>query len=172
MVDVLITSPFVLTKPESADPTIVSTSEWNAAKLIAGGTSGQVLVRDAASGTGASWVDGPAVQRVSDAFSGSATTTPGMALAIVNCTSNAFVIVQPHAILVLAAGNAAVMSIRRNGTVIATGAIRADGAFYQPFNWVFSEAPGVYNYDLLFSGTSGAITSANAVLTAIRLGRL
>lgn len=172
MADVLITSPFTLTKPESPDGTIVSTSEWNAAKLITGGAPGQVLVRDASSSTGASWIDGAAVQRVSDAFTGSATTTPGMALAIVNCTSNAYVLAQPHAILVLAAGTNAIMSIRRNGIVVATGAMRADGAFYQPFSWVFSEAPGVYNYDLLFSGTSGAITSANAVLTTTRIGRL
>jgi hypothetical protein len=172
MGEVLITSSFVLTKPESSDNTIVSTSEWNGPKLITGGSPGQVLVRDTTSSTGASWIDGAAVQRVSDAFTGSATTTPGMALTIVTCASNAYVTVQPHVNLVLAVGNAAVMSIRRNGTVIVTGAMRGDGAFYQPFSWVFSESPGTYNYDLLFSGTSGAITSASAVLTATKVGRL
>jgi hypothetical protein len=172
MADVLITSPFVLNKPESPDNTIVSNSEWNAAKLIAGGSPGQVLIRDSQSPTGASWVDGMLVQRTGEAFNGSITNTPGMALNIMNCSSNAFVEVKPHVLVVLAVGTNAVMSIRRNGVVVVTGAIRADGAYYQPFTWLFSEAPGVYNYDLIFSGTSGAITSINAVITAIRYGRL
>jgi hypothetical protein len=172
MVDVLITSPFLLTKPESPDNTIVSTSEWNAAKLITGGAPGQVLARDGASATGATWIDGTAVQRTSENFSGSIVNTAPMAPAIISCTSNAFIFVQPYVLLVLAVGSSAVMAIRRNGTSVATGQVKADGFFYQAFSYVASEVPGTYTYDVILSGTSGAITTANVVITTIRLGRL
>jgi hypothetical protein len=172
MVDVLITSPFVLTKPESPDNTIVSNSEWNAAKLVGGGSPGQILARDSGSATGASWIDGLAVQRTSDVFNGSATTTPTLASTIVACATNAFVIVQPYILATLAVGTNAVLSIRRNGALVATGNIRADSAFYQPFNFVVSEAPGTYTYDVLVSGTTGAVTNCQVVLTTLRFGKL
>src|SRR4030095_1977011 len=172
MADVSIVHAFILSKPESPDPSIVSNQEWNAPNLVSGGISGQLLMRDGNAQTGASYMDGAGVERSSDAFSGSATTTPAMAVTTVSCNSNAYILVQPHVNVTLAVGNSAIMSIRRNGAVITTGAIRADGAFYQPFNWLFAEVPGSYAYDILLMGSSGAITNASVVLTALRLGRL
>jgi hypothetical protein len=172
MADVVITSPFLSAKPESPDGSVVSTSEWNAAKLISGGSAGQVLARSGASPTGATWIDGTIVQRTSEAFNGSIVNTPPMAPAIVSCTSNAFVLVIPHVIVVLAAGTAATMGIRRNGVSVSTGQIRADGAYYQPFSYVIGEVPGTYTYDVILSGTSGAITSASVTLSVLRFGAL
>jgi len=73
---VLITPAFVATQTDSGDPTTLGPDAWNAARLIGGGTVGDLIARDPSSPTGASW-QAPAV-RASPilAFDFSSTTTP------------------------------------------------------------------------------------------------
>lgn len=55
MADVLVKPAFQSTAPDSGDATKLGPAAWNAARLFSGGTAGQVVVRDLASTTGASW---------------------------------------------------------------------------------------------------------------------
>jgi hypothetical protein len=58
--DVVVAPAFVSTFPDSGDTTKFGPNAWNAGRLFSGGTVGQVLVRDPASATGASWSPVPA----------------------------------------------------------------------------------------------------------------
>lgn len=55
MSDVLVSHAFVSPKGASSDPTKIDGPKWNAALVHAGGTDGDVAVRDSASSVGASW---------------------------------------------------------------------------------------------------------------------
>jgi len=172
MAELLINHAFVSAKPDSPDTSLVSSSEWNAPLVATGGQSGQIVTRDTTVAHGVSLIEGVAVTRTSDSFSGNVGTTPGMASVIITCQTRAFILVLPHVNVTVAVGNIAVMSIRRNGTVIATGNIRADALFYTPFNWLFDEVAGTYTYDLLFTGQSGNVTNVSAVLSTMKMGHL
>lgn len=56
MADVLVKPAFQSTVPDTGDTTKLGPNAWNAARQFTGGTDGDVVVRDPASSTGASWV--------------------------------------------------------------------------------------------------------------------
>lgn len=56
MADVEVKPAFVSPKPSSSDSTKIDGPRWNAARLFSGGADGEVVVRDSASATGASWM--------------------------------------------------------------------------------------------------------------------
>jgi len=59
MTDVLVKPAFQSAFTDSGDATKFGPSAWNAARLFSAGTGGDLLIRDAASATGASWATGP-----------------------------------------------------------------------------------------------------------------
>lgn len=170
MADISIRHAFVSTKPDSLDSTIVSSSEWNANEIISGGATGQVMTRNGGSPTGGSYIDGAMVQRVSDSFAGSIATTPPMSVITVTFTSNGVVLLIPNVLVALSSGAAGILSIQRNGSNIATGAINCIGTWFTPFTAFAVEAPGTYTYNILITGTSGAVTTAQTVLNVLKLG--
>lgn len=52
---VIIAPAFVSTIPDTGDATKLGPTAWNAARLVSGGTPGDLVARDPASPTGASW---------------------------------------------------------------------------------------------------------------------
>jgi hypothetical protein len=58
--DVLLKPAFVSPFLDGPDATKLQPSEWNAPRLFTGGVDGQILSRDAASATGATWIAAPA----------------------------------------------------------------------------------------------------------------
>lgn len=170
MVAVNIKHSFVSTKPDSPDPTVVSSSEWNAPLVVSAGATGQVLVRNGAEALGASYIDGATVQRVSDSFIGSASTTPAMSLTTVTFTSNGVVLLVPNMLVVLATGTGGTLSIQRNGVNIVTGPINCSNVWFTPFTGFSIEVPGTYTYNILISGSTGVVTNAQTVLNVLKLG--
>ena len=55
MADVLVKPAFVSLFPDSGDVTKFGPNAWNAARLFSGGSDGEIVVRSAASATGAAW---------------------------------------------------------------------------------------------------------------------
>jgi len=64
MTDVLLKPAFQSTFPDSGDVTKFGPTAWNAARLFSAGSVGDLLLRDTASATGASWLPDVAVGRV------------------------------------------------------------------------------------------------------------
>jgi hypothetical protein len=172
MVDVHIAHPFISAKADSADPTLVSSSEWNAFLGAVNGNNGQMIIRNNTSAQGMTWADGPSIVRPSDSFSGSQVTTPALCSTPLTFASGVYVLLLPSVAVTLTAGNAAILSIRRNAAVIATGAIRCDSTYFTPFPAYAVEVAGTYTYDILISGTSGSVTNVGAILTIFSIGKL
>ena len=170
MADISIKHAFVSTKPDSLDSTIVSSSEWNANEIISGGATGQLMTRNGGSPTGGSYIDGAMVQRVSDSFAGSIATTPAMSVVTVTFTSNGVVLLIPNILVVVSPGTAGVLSLQRNGSNIATGAINCIGTWFTPFTAFALEVPGTYTYNILISGSAANVTTAQTILNVLKIG--
>lgn len=172
MAEVQVTHTFVSSKPDSPDPTLVSSNEWNAAHKAQGGSDGQVGMRSSGAASGEVWVHGPTVLRTQDAFTGSVGTTPAMASTVVILSSAAYVLLVPSVKVQLALGSDGICSVFRDGAPLVTGEIRADSTYVMPFPAVVAETGGSHTYHVLITGSSGLITSAQAILTVTILGRL
>jgi len=59
MSDVIIKPAFISTLPDTGDTTKLGPTAWNAARLLSGGNPGEVVRRDPAAATGASWGSSP-----------------------------------------------------------------------------------------------------------------
>lgn len=172
MVDVHIAHTFVSAKADSPDPTLVSSSEWNDFLEAVNGNNSQMMLRNNTSPYGMTWVDGPSIVQGSGAFTGSQVTTPPLCSTSPTFASGVYVLLLPSVLVTLTAGNGAILSIRRNAVVIASGAIRCDSTFFSPFTGYAVESAGTFTYDILISGTSGSVTNVNATLTIFSIGKL
>ncbi len=168
----ILAHTFVSGKSDSADGTIVSSGEWNDGHSFASGVDGQLLMRDSSQGKGAKWVDGPLVQRISDAFTGNVGTTTPLSSVNVSFSSNGYILLIASLLCTLASGTAGIVSIRRNSVAISTGAFLANSTFIVPFTALAVEVAGTYTYEMIVTGSSGNITNVQTVLSLIKIGRL
>ena len=162
----------VSAKVDPADTSLVLPSDWNAAELLSGGSDGRMILKDSTQTTGAGWVDGPLIQRISDAFTGNVGTTAPLSSVSVAFSSNGYILLLPSVLVTLAAGSAAILSIRRNSVAISTGAILANSTFIMPFTGLALEVSGTYTYELIITGSSGNVTNVQTVLTLLKIGKL
>ena len=74
MSDVLIKPAFISTYPDSGDATKFGPNAWNAARLLSGGATGQSVVADTTSATGAAWAERSRVLTVNTTQTGTPAT--------------------------------------------------------------------------------------------------
>jgi hypothetical protein len=67
---------FTSPKPQTADPTMVGSSQWNDEHVFAGGSNGQILQRDSGQTDGATWTSNPSLSTIVFPL-----TTPGAPVA-------------------------------------------------------------------------------------------
>jgi hypothetical protein len=168
MADVIITNPFVSTKPDSPDSSIVSSSEWNAAQFVSGGLQGQLFARNAGSLTGASYVDGAKINFANATYSGA---TPSPELCSITLTFNSTVFLMVIAALSAVTSGAAnvVVAVKRDGATVDQFTIGGTGlATSYPF--VIGESPGTHIYTISIAAVSGTFTSAGVRLLTFSVG--
>lgn len=169
--ELLINHNFVSAKPDSPDSTIVSAGEWNDVLEVSGGVTGDMILRDVASATGARLVHGPAVGSVGGVYSGA---SPSGALApfLVTLSTAGSVILASNVAAVTSTGAVCTASIRRNGVVIGTFSVAGTGVLSTNVT-VFAEPAGTYTYDVVLSIGGGAtFTSSTVGNVGLLIGRL
>ena len=170
MAEVEITNTFVSAKADSADGTLVSSSEWNDKLKIGGGSSGQMFVRDTAQAHGGRWANQPTVYANQGSYSGSS-PSPALAANVVVFSANA-VILLLTGISVITSGAADVTAtIRRDtvtlGTVVVEG---STGKFKVVHFDTNNEVAGTHTYDVVLTASAGTFTSSLVSLTALVVG--
>lgn len=161
---------FVLSKTDSPDPTIVSSSEWNAAELFTGGGHGQILTRDGTSLTGASYINKPVMTGFVGSHAGVSPSPPlcvtnviieGLSYALVTTTVNA----------VTSGGAAVSIGVYVNDILHQT--IQAPGSgFSASGTFVLLLNPSGYTYKAIATAVSGTFTSLTITLATFAIGTL
>jgi hypothetical protein len=167
MADVIILPPFISTKPDSPDSSIVSSSEWNAARLISGGLQGQLMARSSGSLTGASYVDGAKINLSSASYSGA--SPADVTSLVITFTTTVQLMLVYHATAVTSGSANVLVSLKRDGAVVDTFTIDGIGhGASAPF--VIGESPSTHTYTVALTAVSGTFTSSNARLVAFSIG--
>lgn len=117
MTAVLVQPAFQSIYPDSGDVTKFGPNAWNAARLFSGGIDGQIVVRDAASATGASWLD-PAILVAN--YVPTSRTVNGHALSADVTVTKSDVGLSNVENTALSTGNAATATLAAAATVLAT----------------------------------------------------
>lgn len=168
MADVLVNHAFVSSKPDSADASIVSSSEWNAAALFANGLQGQLLARSSSSLTGAVYIDGAKISLSPGTHSG-ASPSPSICPLVLTFNTTTFLQITATAVAATSGGATVTIAIERNGSTVDSFVIVGTGT-HGATSFVIGEAPGTYTYTLKGTATAGTFTSLAARLIAFSVG--
>lgn len=168
MAEVAITHPFVSTKSESPDNTIVSKNEWNDRLNMSGGLNGQLVMADSTQTHGAKWVNGPAGLNNSANYSGGNLSGALASIAVVKNT-NVFLLAIVTFGGTLASGTTCTVSLYRNAVQFRTQTVQADGIF-RPLVYLFSDTTGTDNYSVVVSTAGPNVTSSTVNLDILVLG--
>lgn len=170
MAEGVIKHTFVSTKPDSPDASIVSSSEWNAAHFLSGGSQGQIAMRDGASTTGFSWGNAPQATQATGTYSGASPSNP-LAPNVVTFTTNANLLIFVNTIAVVSDASKATIFLRKDGGTIAQ--FDVSGAGLRGSNvFTFVETPGTHTYEASASLSSGSFTSLNINIVTFSIGVL
>lgn len=168
---VLINHPFVSMKPNSSDGSIVSSTAWNAADVISGGSAGQMLVRNPADPQGASWVHGPQITFAQANHNGAA-PSPFLCTIVITFTSVAAVQLAVMASIVTADASAGTVQLYRDGVLVSQETVNAQGHFVCTRVQAINENAGTHTYALKVTSGGAVITSSTTQLTIFSVGRL
>lgn len=171
MPSILVNHPFVSTKPDSADSTIVSSSEWNAPLKFDNGTNGQAAVRNSADPQGASWVHGPEVRNNQNNHSGVAPSPP-LAVTTITFTSNAVAHLSVVASCLTADASAGIIQLYRDGVLRNSTNLPVNGQVVTARVDSINEVPGTHTYHLVMTSSGANITTSFAQLVTLVIGTL
>lgn len=169
--ELLINNAFVSAKPDSTDQTLVSSDEWNASLKVTGGVSGNMILRDTSSVTGARMVEGPRTTDVPSTYSG-ASPSADLGTTVITTGSNIKILLFVNVTVLTSTSGAATMTIYRNSvpTVVITVPGNGVASFYAQ---LYGEIPGTYTYTVILSIGGGAtFTSASVRVESLSLGTL
>lgn len=170
MAELRINHAFVSTKPDSPDPSIISSSEWNAAEVATGGLHGQIIARDGTVASGLSTVHGAALTTASESYSGASPSAP-LADTVINFTSAAQLLLLVTITATVSDSSNVTVDVRRDGlsigTFICNGSGRADMV-----SLVRTEAAGAHTYTVVCSLGTGTFTNLTAFLHSLSIGTL
>lgn len=162
---VLIKHAKVSAKADLPDSALILPSDWNAAEILSGGQDGQLCMKDSTKATGAKWSQSIVPTLTNGTYSG---TSPSGALgaAIITIADKCVTLGWINAVCTLASGTTYTLNLRRNGTVIVSHTLTANGTT-QMFHHTLTElTPTTVTYD--FTVSAGAnFTSFVLVATFI-----
>ena len=160
----------VSTKPDSADSSLVSSSEWNAPLVATSGAHNQIVVRDGGSATGLGLIDGPGAAIATESHSG-AGPTPELADTVVTLTTSGFVLLFVTVRALVSDSSTVTVFVKRNGAVIDQYTVPGTG-FSNCQAVLRLELAGSYTYTVACGLGSGTFTSVTGTITYLKLGTL
>lgn len=170
MPQININHAFVSAKPDSADGSAVSSGEWNANLLVSGGATGQILVRDASSPTGAGSIAGGQATGETDSHTGA---SPGATLAptVITIATNAFTILFVTVSATTSGSAPVTISLREDGFIVSTFRGLGDGTTVTGVS-IFFRTPGTRTYSIDVASDSGTFTTLFVSLPTLTIGVL
>ena len=168
MAEVLVKHRFVSAKPDSADGSMVSSSEWNDSEVFSGGEHGQILARDGGSSTGASYIARPVITDVGGSHTG-ASPSGALCTTVLTFTTSVYCMLT-LTVNAVTSGSATVsvvlkedgvdqMTVRAPGTGLTASGTRA-----------LARSAGAHTYTVVATADSGTFTSFTVQLATLTIG--
>lgn len=171
MASVKINHPFVSTKPDNPDPSIIDSALWNADEVLSGGSNGQIPVADNTDPNGARWTDGAQTVTTTGSYSG-ASPSGDLASSVVTFGSTCFLQCVITAAVTTSNGSAATVTLYRDGVATRNGGAAGTGIDQPVVFHMLAESPGSHTYSVRISTQGGAtVTAGGVALILTKFGR-
>lgn len=165
-----ITHSFISAKADSADPTLVSSSEWNDNHKLVGTAEGQIVTYNTANApSNVRYVDGTRRGNGSYVIPGAIAlpaTLPFSVVLTLSTTAYCLVIVTPHAITPV---NPLTVGIKHNAVNVRNFIIPATTVHHTCLQWVQPGIVGVNTFEVILDG-AGSVTSGDIFMQVMSFG--